>query len=82
MATDDPRLNRLIVEGDQGEVVIVGCPFDFLRKRQINKGGEDNGACCLRRFYPKVGPLVNSEYSIDISQLRVSDFGNIRIQIG
>jgi len=23
----------------QGDIVIVGCPFDFVRKRCINKGG-------------------------------------------
>jgi hypothetical protein len=33
MATDDPRLDKLITEGDQGDIVIVGCPYDFLRKR-------------------------------------------------
>lgn len=79
MATDDPRLNKLIVEGSQGEIVIVGCPYDFLRKRSSGKGGEDNGPCCLRRFYPKVGTLINPEYSIDITGLKVSDMGNITI---
>lgn len=57
----------------------MGCPYDFFRKRAINKGGEDLGPCCLRRFYPKVGPLVNAEYDIDISKLKVTDIGNLPI---
>lgn len=79
MATDDPRFNRLITEGDEGEIVIVGCPYDFFRKRTVSKGGEDYGPCCLRRFYSKVGPLINAEYEIDISKLKVSDMGNVKI---
>jgi hypothetical protein len=39
MSTDDPRLNKLITDGVEGDIVIVGCPYDFLRKREINKGG-------------------------------------------
>lgn len=40
----------------------MGSPFDYVRKRAINKGGEENGPCCIRRFFYKVGPLYNSEY--------------------
>lgn len=37
--TDDLRLDALIKEGKDGYIVIVGCPFDFVRKRAISKGG-------------------------------------------
>lgn len=31
----------------------------------------------MRRFLPRVGPLRNAEYWRDISQIRISDYGNI-----
>jgi hypothetical protein len=36
---DDLRLDALIKEGKEGDIVIVGCPFDYARKRSISKGG-------------------------------------------
>ena len=39
--------------------------------------GQENGPDCLRRFFPKVGPLINSEYKINISKLKITDYGNI-----
>lgn len=57
---DDLRLDALIKEGSTGDIVIIGSPFDYVRKRSIGKGGEENGPCCIRRFFYKVGPLYNS----------------------
>ncbi len=81
MTTDDPRLNLLITQNPESDIIIVGCPYDLLRKRSIGKGGEDNGPCCLRRFYPKVGPLNNPEFGISIRELKVGDIGNINIEV-
>lgn len=78
---DDPRLSALIQEGDHGDIVLAGVPFDFFRKRTIQKRGEENGPCCIRRFYPKVGALVNREFDADISSISISDMGNIKIEI-
>ena len=78
---DDLRLAWLMKKGTEGDVVVVGCPFDFFRSRSIHKGGEDNGPCCLRRFIPKVGPVFNSEYQIDMSKVNVSDMGNIKVEV-
>ena len=39
MLEDDLRLNSLIKDGDEGNIVILGCPFDRFRVRCINKGG-------------------------------------------
>ncbi len=36
---DDLRLDAIIKPGTNGDIVIVGCPFDYARKRCINKGG-------------------------------------------
>ena len=37
---DDPRLSALIKNGKDGDIVIVGCPYDFYRRRVLAKGGE------------------------------------------
>lgn len=34
----------------------------------------------LRRFFMKVGPLNNPEYEIDISNLKITDYGNIHTE--
>lgn len=39
MNKDDLRLNTIIKEGKDGDVVIIGSPFDLVRKRCIKKGG-------------------------------------------
>lgn len=78
--TDDPRLSQLIKEGINGEIVILGFPSGQAAKRVDLKGGIENGPCCLRRFYPKVGPLVNAEYEVDISKLNVTDMGNVEVE--
>ena len=81
MNPDDLRLGWLVKKGTEGDIVLVGCPFDFFRSRSLHKGGEDNGPCCIRRFLGKCGPIVNPEYEIDISKLSVSDMGNIQVEV-
>ena len=34
---------------------------------------------CLRRFFQKSGPIINSEFKINIEKLNISDYGNIYI---
>ena len=62
MNRDDLKIAHIIAPGKHAQIVIVGSPFCYVRKRCINKGGEDNGPCCVRRFFGKVGPIVNPEY--------------------
>ena len=40
MHSDDPRLNSLVKEGKEGDIVIVGVPFGYSRVRTLNMGGE------------------------------------------
>jgi hypothetical protein len=40
MNSDDLRLAHIIKEGSNGDIVIVGAPFDYLRRKVIKKGGE------------------------------------------
>jgi len=39
MKSDDLRLASILTQGTQGDILIVGAPFDFLQKRTIHKGG-------------------------------------------
>ncbi len=39
MNSDDLKLAAIIKDGSEGDIVIVGSPFDYVRKRCINKGG-------------------------------------------
>ena len=40
---DDPRLNVLLEEGIDGDIVILGFPFDFGARRDMIQPGQDNG---------------------------------------
>jgi hypothetical protein len=53
MITDDPRLSLLVKEGSQGDIVVVGVPFDYSRRRVTGKGGEDNGPAASGASFPK-----------------------------
>jgi hypothetical protein len=66
MNPDDLRMGTIIKDGSDGDVVVVGVPYCYARKRCINKSGEDLGPCCLRRFFGRVGPIVNPEHGISI----------------
>jgi len=39
MNHDDLRIAHIIKQGKNGDIVIVGSPFCYARKRCINKGG-------------------------------------------
>lgn len=74
---DDPKLKSIMTEGIDGQVVIVGFPFDEGVLRNGGRRGAELGPDCLRRFIPKIGPVVNCELGIDLSGFSVSDYGNI-----
>ena len=74
---DDPKLKTIMEEGIQGDVVLIGFPFDEGVLRNGGRRGSELGPDCLRRFIPRIGPIYNSEYSIDLSSFKISDYGNI-----
>lgn len=77
MNSDDLKMAYIIKDGKDGDIVIIGSPYDYVRKRCIQKGGEDNGPCCLRRFFGRVGPIINAEYGISLENVKITDYGNI-----
>ncbi|EGR28902.1 hypothetical protein IMG5_166960 [Ichthyophthirius multifiliis] len=74
------KLIDIIHEGLDGKISLIGYPYDIGAKREKIQQGQEDGPDCLRRFLNKVGSIVNYEYQIDISNLKISDYGNIYIQ--
>eukprot|EP00005_Dracoamoeba_jomungandri_P013979 CAMPEP_0174274636 /NCGR_PEP_ID=MMETSP0439-20130205/58699_1 /TAXON_ID=0 /ORGANISM="Stereomyxa ramosa, Strain Chinc5" /LENGTH=297 /DNA_ID=CAMNT_0015366531 /DNA_START=143 /DNA_END=1033 /DNA_ORIENTATION=+ len=74
---DDPRMGDIITQGDDGDIVLVGFPYDEGVKRNGGRPGAKNGPNTLRRLMQRVGTVINPSYGVDISTIRVSDYGNI-----
>lgn len=73
----DPRLGSIIQPGADGDIVIVGFPFDEGTVRNGGRAGSCNSPDVFRTFLYKMGCLHNMEYGVDLSSLRISDAGNI-----
>lgn len=75
---DDPKLGNIISDGIHGDVVIIGFPYDEGVTRNLGRRGGDYGPDSLRRFIPKIGPIVNPELGISLENFVISDYGNIQ----
>ena len=72
----DPRLSLLLKQNSPNSAIqLLGFPYD-LEQLPIPRG-QEYGPDCLRRFLPKIGPLLNPEFEISIENLDISDSGNI-----
>ena len=76
----DQKLGSIITDGIEGDLVLIGFPYEIGAKRENLPSGHENGPDCLRRFLLKCGPLKNMEYDIDISNINFKDYGNIFIE--
>ena len=76
---DDQRLGDLIIDGDQGDIVLIGFPYDEGVRRNAGRPGAKFGPDVFRKFLKRTGTLVNAEYDdLDLRKyLTVSDGGNI-----
>lgn len=84
----DPRLGDLLkkclesgTNAAEGlhKVALLGYPCDEGVKRNNGRPGAKFGPSCVRKILPKLGPLVNPEYNIDIRKLHFLDQGNVNI---
>lgn len=76
-------IGQIITDGIDGEVVLIGFPYDLGCKRlssPIAFSGIDNGPDCLRRFLPKLGAIYNAEYDVCLENLKIKDYGNIHME--
>jgi len=81
--TSDLFLKSIIKEGLDGSIALIGFPYDIGLLRDSSKSlatGLDNGPDSLRRFLDKIGPIENAEYGVSLKDLKISDYGNIRIE--
>lgn len=78
--TDDPRLGHIITPGEDGDLVIVGFPFDEGVRRNGGRVGAKLGPSTFRTWLKKVGPIVNPELGIDLRRLKITDSGDVTTQ--
>lgn len=73
----DPRLGQLLKAGLEGELVLLGFPFDEGVKRNGGRVGAKNGPSSVRKYLKAMGTLSNPEFNTDIRNLSISDGGDI-----
>jgi formiminoglutamase len=80
MNSDDVRLGDIIIEGDTGDIVIIGFPYDEGVQRNNGRIGAKLGPNSFRQSLKRTGTVVNAEYDdLDIRKyLNISDGGNIQ----
>jgi formiminoglutamase len=76
--TDDPKLGHIITKGTDGDVVLLGFPFDEGVRRNGGRVGSKLGPSTMRGFVQRMGTIVNPEYDfLDLRKLRISDAGDV-----
>lgn len=80
MSNDDIRLGDIILENDQGDIVLIGFPYDEGVRRNNGRVGAKFGPKSFRDLLKRTGTVVNAEYDdLDLRKyLTVSDGGNIK----
>lgn len=79
MSNDDIRLGDIINEGDHGDIVLIGFPYDEGVRRNNGRIGAKQGPKSFRQLLKRTGTVVNAEYdNLDIRKyLTISDGGDI-----
>jgi formiminoglutamase len=79
MINDDLRLGDIIVQGEQGDVVLIGFPYDDGVLRNGGRAGAKFGPKSFRQLLQRTGTVVNAEYDdLDVREhVSISDGGNI-----
>ncbi|CCQ90821.1 putative Arginase [Nitrospina gracilis 3/211] len=74
---DDPRLADIIYPGTDGNVVLLGFPYDEGVARNGGRTGARSGPEKMRAWLRRFGTVFNPELGIDLSPLRITDAGDI-----
>jgi len=82
----DPRIGDLLkkcLDSGSGQglckVALLGYPCDEGVKRNNGRVGAKFGPSCVRKILPKLGPLINPEFNIDLRNIHLEDRGNIDV---
>ena len=76
---DSLCFSSIIKPGLDGDLVIFCFPYEIGSRRVFLPSGHENGPDCLRRFFNRIGPLINPETQINLSSLEIRHYGNITI---
>ncbi|UJR17898.1 hypothetical protein I4U23_004797 [Adineta vaga] len=79
MINDDIRLGDIITEDDNGDIILIGFPYDEGVRRNNGRIGAKSGPNAFRQLLKRTGTVVNAEYEdLDIRKyVKISDGGNI-----
>ncbi|CAF1578110.1 unnamed protein product [Adineta ricciae] len=79
MISDDIRLGDIITEDDNGDIILIGFPYDEGVRRNNGRVGAKSGPNAFRQLLKRTGTVVNAEYDdLDIRKyVKISDGGNI-----
>ncbi|CAF1139150.1 unnamed protein product [Didymodactylos carnosus] len=82
MISDDLRLGDILTSGTDGDVVLVGFPFDDGVARNDGRVGAKDGPTSFRKFIKRTGPVINPEMDdLDIRQhLKITDYGDVKAE--
>ena len=74
---DEQTIGHLIIKGFYTKLVLIGFPYEEGCLISKHRRGTKYGPDSFRRFLTKVGTVTNAEYNVDLSQIGISDYGNI-----
>ena len=74
----DARLGSIIVQGDSGELVLLGYPCDEGVRRNGGRVGAALAPAAVRKQMPRMGTVYNPELDVDLSKLTISDGGDVQ----
>ncbi|CAF1634689.1 unnamed protein product, partial [Rotaria magnacalcarata] len=62
MISDDICLGNIIVDGDSGNIVLAGFPYDEGVRRNNGRVGPKHGPDSFCQLWQRTGTVVNAEY--------------------
>ncbi|KAL6065220.1 Arginase [Balamuthia mandrillaris] len=77
MQSDDARTGDWLVAGEGGDVVLLGFPHDEGVRRNGGRVGAALAPTVLRQLMPRIGTVVNPEYEVDLTKIKLSDGGDV-----
>lgn len=75
--TDDPRLADIIQTRQDGDVVLLGFPYDTGVEINLGRPGARHGPEKFRSWIRRYGTADNPELNIDLSGITLADAGDI-----
>ena len=77
MKEGDARLGSVVEEGkSDGDVVLIGFPFDEGVRRNGGRVGARHGPEMVRKYLHKMGCVDNLEYGVNLDSLCICDYGD------